>query len=55
MKKKSLIKIRKFVIYVKKNFVLMKITKKNLEKRKKSEIIVMIQENIEEQLIVFVI
>ena len=32
MKKNSLIKIRKFVIYVKKNFVLMKKIKKNLKK-----------------------
>ena len=47
-------KIRKFVIYVKKNFVLMKIIKTNLEKCKKSEIIVILQENIEELLIVIV-
>ena len=53
-KKNSLMKIRKFVIYVKKNFVLIK-TIKNLKQSKKSEIIVIVQENIEEQLIVIVI
>ena len=52
--KKEMI-IRKFVTYVKKNFVQMKIIKKNLKKCRKSEIIVITQENIEELLIVFVI
>ena len=55
MKKKSLTKIRKYVIFVKKNFVLMTIIKQNLGKCKKSEIIVITQENLEELLIVFVI
>ena len=53
-KKNGLMKIRKVVIYVKKNFVLIK-TMKNLKQSKKSEIIVIIQENIEDQLIVIVI
>ena len=48
---KSFMKSKKFVIYVKKNFVPMK---KNLNK-KKLKIIVTIQDNIEELLIVFVI
>ena len=48
-------KIRKFAIYVKKNFVLTKIVKKNLKQSKKEEIIVITQENIEELLIVTVI
>ena len=52
--KKEMI-IRKFVTYVKKNFVQMKIIKKNLKKCRKSEIIVITQENIEELLIVIVI
>ena len=46
MKKKSLMKIRKIVIYVEKNFVQIKIIKKNLNKSKKSEIMTIIQENI---------
>ena len=45
MKKKSLLKIRKFVIYVKKNFLL-------INRTEKSEIMVIIQEYIEELLIV---
>ena len=44
----SLMKIKKFVIYAKKNLVLIK-------KTVKLEIIIIIQENIEELLIVFVI
>ena len=55
MKKKSLIKIRRFAIYVRKNFLQMKIIRKNLNHTVKSEIIVIIQENIEELLIVFAI
>ena len=51
MKKKNQMKIRKFVIYVKNNLVLV-IKIKNITK---SEIIVIIQENIEEQLIIIVI
>ena len=39
---------QKFVIYVKKNFVLMKIIKRNLKQCKKSKIIVITQDNIEE-------
>ena len=46
---------QKFVIYVKKNFVLMKIIKRNLKQCKNSKIIVITQDNIEEQHIVFVI
>ena len=38
-------KIKKFVIYVKKSFARIKIIKKNLNKSKKSEIIVIIQGN----------
>ena len=48
-------KIKRFTIYVKKNFVLIKKIKKNLKKCKKSEITVIIQVNIEELLIVIVI
>ena len=55
MKKKRHLKIKKFATYVKKNFVQTKIIRKNLEKCEKSEIIVIIQENIEELLIVIVI
>ena len=51
MKKKNHMKIRKFVIYVKKNLVLII----KIEKIIKSEIIVIIQENIEELLIIIVI
>ena len=54
MKKKSHMKIRKFVTYVKKNFVLIKIIN-NLKNYKNSEIIVIIQENIEVLLIIIVI
>ena len=54
MKKKSLMKIRKDVIYAKKNFVQIKI-KKNLKRSKMSEIMIIIQENKEELLIVIVI
>ena len=55
MKKKSFMKNKKSVIYAKKNFVLIKIIKKNLNYTIELEIIVIIQENIEELLIVFVI
>ena len=47
--------ISKFAIYVKENFVLIKIIKKNFKKCEKLEIIVIKQENTEELLIVFVI
>ena len=46
---------QKIVIYVKMNFVLMKIIKRNLKQCKNSKIIVITQDNIEEQHIVFVI
>ena len=46
---------QKFVIYVKMSFVLMKIIKRNLKQCKNSKIIVITQDNIEEQHIVFVI
>ena len=43
---KEFVKIKKFVIYVKNNFVLIKIMKKNLKKCEKSEVVVIIQENL---------
>ena len=43
---KEFMKIKKFVIYVKNNFVLIKIMKKNFKKWEKSEIVVIIQENL---------
>ena len=43
------------VTYVKKSFVMIKMKKRNLKYTKKLEIIVIIQENLEEQLIAFVI
>ena len=46
---------KKIAIYAKKNFVLIKITMENLNHIIKSEIIPIIQENIEGQLIIFVI
>ena len=45
-------KIKKFAIYVKKNFLQTKIIRKSLENCEKSETIAIIQENIEELLIV---
>ena len=48
-------KNQEIVTYVEKNFVLIKIIKNNLKKRKKSEAIVITQENTEVLLIVFVI
>ena len=51
MKKKSLMKISRFAMYVRKKFVQIKITRKNLNHIVKSEIIVIMQENIEELLI----
>ena len=47
--------MQKFVIYAKKNFALIKIIKKNLNHIEKSEIIVIIQENLEELPIIVVI
>ena len=55
MKKKSLMKNRKIAIYAEKNFVQIKIIKKNFNKSKKSEIMIIIQENMEELLIVIAI
>ena len=55
MKKKSLMNSKEFVIYAKKNFVLIKIMKKNLNYTIKSEIVVIILENLEELSIIVVI
>ena len=55
IKKLSLIKSKKFVIYVKKNLVLIKMMKMNLNYTIKSEVIVITQENLEEPLIIYVI
>ena len=46
---------RKNATYVKKSFVMIKMKKRNLKYTKKLEIIVIIQENLEELLIAFVI
>ena len=46
---------KKFIMYVKKSFFMMKIKKMNLNYTQKSEIIVITQENLEERLIVFAI
>ena len=54
-KEKSLMKSKKFVIYAKKNFVLIKIMEMNLNYTIKSEIMTIILENLEELLIIFVI
>ena len=48
-------KSKKFVTYVKKNLVLMKMVKMHLNYTIKSEIIVITGENLEELLIVFAI
>ena len=55
MKKLSFMKTKKFVTYVKKNLVLIKMIKIHLNYTIKSEIIVITQENLEELLIVFAI
>ena len=55
MKKISLMKGEKFVTYAKKSFVLTKMGKINLNYTKKSEIIVITLENLEELLIEFAI
>ena len=52
---KEMMKSKKYVIYVKKSFVMIKMKKINLNYIKKLEIIVIIQENLEELLIAFVI
>ena len=48
-------KNKKYATYVKKSFVMIKMKKINLNYIKKLEIIVIIQENLEELLIAFVI
>ena len=55
MKKKSPMKIKKFAIYVKKNFVMIQMMKIHLNYIIKLEIIAIIQENVEELPIIFVI
>ena len=55
MKKISFIKSKKYVIYVKKSFVMIKMKKINLNYIKKLEIIVIIRENLEDLHIAFVI
>ena len=53
MKKVSLMKSKKFVIYVKRNFVLTKVIKIHLNYTIKLEIIVITMENLAELLIIF--
>ena len=48
MKNLGLMKSKKFVIYVEKNFVQMKMKKKKFKINIKSEIIAILQENLEE-------
>ena len=55
MKKLSFIKDKKHITYAKESFVTIKIRKANLNYNKKSEIIVITPENLEELLIVFAI
>ena len=55
MKKLRSIKDKKYVTYAKKSFVMLKIRKANLDYTKKSEIIVITPENLEELLIIFAI
>ena len=54
MKKLSLMKSKEFVIYKKKNLVLIRMIKMHLNCTIKSEIIVITQENLEELLIISV-
>ena len=54
-KETSLMKSKKFVTYVKRNLVLMKMIKMHLNYTIKSEIIVIITKNLEELLIAFAI
>ena len=54
-KKISLMKCKRYVIYAKNSFVMIKIKKKNLNGTKKLEIIVITLENLEQQLTVFAI
>ena len=51
----SLMKSKRYVIYAKNSFVMIKIKKKNLNGIKKLEIIVITLENLEQQLTVFAI
>ena len=51
----SLMKSKRYVIYAKNSFVMIKIKKKNLNGTKKLEIIVITLENLEQQLTVFAI
>ena len=51
----SFMKSKKNATYIKKSFVMIKMKKRNLKYTKKLEIIVIIQENLEELLIAFVI
>ena len=51
----SLMKSKKYATYAKKSFVQMIMRKMNLDNTKKSEIIAILQENLEELLIVFAI
>ena len=55
MKKLFIMKNKHYVIYVKKSFIMIKMKKMNLKYIKKLRIIDIIQENLEELLIVFVI
>ena len=48
-------KNKKYATYAKKSFVMIKMKKKHLNYTKKSEIIVITLENLEEQLIIFAI
>ena len=48
-------KRKKYVIYVKRNFAMIKIMKKNLKTRKKSDNTVITTDNLEELLLVYAI
>ena len=53
MEKISLMKRKKYAAYAKNSFVQMKMRKMNLDNTKKSEIITILQDNLEELLTVF--
>ena len=53
--KTSFMESKNNATYVKKSFVMIKMKKRNLKYTKKLDTIVIIQENLQEQLIVFVI
>ena len=55
MKKLRSIKDKKYVTYAKKSFVMIKINKANLDYTKKSEIIFITPENLEELLTIFAV